>query len=341
MLDPDACYRAVASRDARFDGVFVTGVRSTRIYCRPVCPARTPLRRNVEFFSHAAAAEAAGYRSCRRCRPESSPGSPHWDVRADLVGRALRLVADGVADDGGVRAVATRLAVSERHLHRLFVAELGAGPHAVARTRRVQLALRLLDETDLPVADIAFAAGFGSLRQFNAVISALYGRPPTALRADRGAATANGALTLRLRHRPPYDADALLGWLAARAVPGVEEVAGGILRRIVAGPAGLAVVEVEPRDGGVELRLPIGDPRHLGAVVTTARRVLDLDADPIAVGEVLAGDPRLAPLVAARPGLRVPGAWDGFELAVRAVVGQQVGLAAARAVLGRLVAPRS
>lgn len=335
-LDFDACYRAVAARDARFDGRFVTGVRTTGIYCRPVCPARTPNPGNVTFFPHPAAAEAAGFRSCRRCRPEAMPGSRLWDSRGDLVARALRLVDQGVVDAEGVAGLAARLHVSERQLRRDFVAQLGAAPLAVARTRRVQLALQLLHDTDLPVTDVAYAAGFRSLRQFHATLRERCGRPPGELRRGRGPGTGPG-ITLRLALRPPYAATAMLAYLAARAIPGVEEVVGGRYRRTVATAAGPAVVELVPADDHVRLRLAGGDSRALAGVVARSRALLDLDADPAAVAAALSGDPALAPLVAAEPGLRVPGSFDGFELAVRAVLGQQVTLRGGVTLTGRLV----
>ncbi len=231
QLDFDACYLAVSARDSRFDGRFYTAVTTTGIYCRPICPARTPARGNVRFYRHAAAAEAAGFRPCRRCRPELSPGDPGWDVRADLVGRALRLIDDGVADESGVAGLARRLHVTERHLHRLFATELGTGPLAVARTRRLLLAKQLLTETTLPITDVAFAAGFGSVRQFNAAMKESYGFAPGELRRTNGPMHEKGGpvalttgLTLRLGHREPYDAQSVLRFLAARAIPSVEAV---------------------------------------------------------------------------------------------------------------------
>ncbi len=344
-LDFNSCYVAVSARDSRFDGRFYTAVTSTGIYCRPVCPARTPARKNVRFYRHAASAEAAGFRPCRRCRPELSPGAPGWDVRADLVGRALRLIGDGEADDHGVSGLARRLNVTERHLHRLFVAELGTGPLAVARTRRLLLAKQLLTETHLPIADVAFAAGFGSVRQFNAAMKESYGFAPGDLR--KAAAPMGGAggpllaahgLTLRLHYRGPYDAAALLRFLSARAIPGTEFVTADAIedatysRAIPGGWFTLAPV----RDH-VRLTVRTGDTRQLARIVARCRRLLDLDADPEAIASVL-GATSLEPLVAARPGLRVPGAFDGFELAVRAVVGQQISVAGARTLLGRIAA---
>jgi len=328
--DFDRCYRAVQSRDRRFDGRFVTAVTSTGIYCRPSCPAQTPKPRNVRFYRVAAAAQAAGFRACRRCRPDAAPGSPEWDVRADLAARALRLIADGAVDDLGVTGVAGRLAVSERHLHRILVDEVGAGPLALARTRRAQTARLLLESTSLQVSDVAFAAGFGSIRQFNDAFREAFGCAPSQLR--RGATDSRdgeGAITLRLRHRTPYHVRSVLSWFAARAVRGLDEVDGDTYRRTVRLPRGGALLDLTPGRDGARLRLALTDLRDLAAAVQRSRRLLDLDADPEAVDTVLAADPVLAPLVAGRPGIRVPGAADGFELAVRAVLGQQVSVAAA------------
>jgi AraC family transcriptional regulator, regulatory protein of adaptative response / DNA-3-methyladenine glycosylase II len=342
-LDFDTCYRAVLARDPRFDGRFFTGVTSTGIYCRPVCPARTPARHNLRFFPHPGAAEAAGFRACRRCRPEASPGSPEWNVRADLVARAVRLIADGYVDEHGVGGLAGRLAVTERHLRRLLLAELGAGPLALARTARLHTARRLLAETAMPVTGVAFASGFASVRQFNASFAAAYGKPPTALRrAPAGGQPPGGWLTLRLSCREPLDGRALLEFLAARAVPGIERVCGSRYRRTVHAPGGPGVIELElpggAAHGDVLLRVLLPGLRGLGQVVSRCRHLLDLDADPHALAATLAAGGPLAPLVAARPGLRVPGAYDGFELAVRAVLGQQVSVAAARTFAGRLAA---
>ncbi|MEN3535374.1 Ada metal-binding domain-containing protein [Microbispora sp. ZYX-F-249] len=345
QLDFDACYLAVSARDSRFDGRFYTAVTTTGIYCRPICPARTPARSNVRFYRHAAAAEAAGFRPCRRCRPELSPGDPGWDVRADLVGRALRLIDDGVADESGVAGLARRLHVTERHLHRLFAAELGTGPLAVARTRRLLLAKQLLTETTLPITDVAFAAGFGSVRQFNAAMKESYGFAPGELR--RAGGPVHGApgpvalttgLTLRLGHREPYDAQAVLRFLAARAIPSVEAVCRSgddVTAYTRAVPGGS--ITLRPAAGHIRLTVRTTETHRLSRLVARCRRLLDLDADPGAVREIL-GATSLASLVAARPGLRVPGAYDGFELAVRAVVGQQISVAGARTLLGRIAA---
>ncbi len=340
--DDERCYRAVRSRDPRFDGVFWTGVTTTGIYCRPSCPAVTPQRRNVRFFRTAAAAQGAGLRACKRCRPDAAPGSPDWDVRADVAGRAMRLVADGVVDREGVPGLARRLGLSERHLHRQLVDELGAGPLALARARRAQAARLLVETTALPLSDVAFAAGFSSIRQFNDTVRAVYAATPGELRAAAarrgdGPLPGQGRVVLRLAARPPFDGAAVVAFLAAHAVAGVEEVVGGTYRRSVRLPRGHGVVALTPVAGGVRAELELTDLRDLGAAVERARRTLDLDADPVAVDALLGADPVLAPLVAARPGLRVPGHDDGAELAVRAVLGQQVSLAAARTHAARLV----
>lgn len=349
-LDFDSCYRAVSARDARFDGRFYTAVTTTRIYCRPICPARTPATRNVRFYRHAASAEAAGFRPCKRCRPELSPGDPGWDLRGDLVGRALRLIDDGDADDSGVAGLARRLHITERHLHRLFVAELGVGPLAVARTKRLLLAKQLLTETALPVTSVAFAAGFGSVRQFNAAMRETYGFTPSELRAtargpaaaravrdgsapDNGVAAAPAVFRLRLHRREPYDVEGVFGFLASRAIPGLELADATSYSRAVPG----GTITLTPKPGHLALDVEVDDTRQLARIVARCRRLLDLDADPHAIAAAL-GQTSLAPLVEARPGLRVPGTFDGFELAVRAVVGQQISVAGARTLLGRVVA---
>ncbi|MBV9292148.1 MAG: DNA-3-methyladenine glycosylase 2 family protein [Frankiales bacterium] len=334
--DFDRCYRAVQGRDRRFDGHFVTAVRTTGIYCRPSCPAQTPKRENVSFYPHAAAAAAAGYRACKRCRPDAAPGSRDWDIRADLAARALRGIASGVVDEVGVPGLARRLAVSERHLHRVLVAEIGVGPLALARTRRAQTARMLVEHTDLPLATVAFTAGFASIRQFNDVMRAEFGCPPRDLRRTTPSAGESvGTLTVRLQHRQPYAAQSVLDWLGGRAVAGVEEVDGDTYRRVLAG----GVVELTPRpeSGHVIARLDIDDLRSVSSVVARCRRVLDLDADPVAVDAVLGRDRLLATAVQRVPGIRVPGSVDGFELAVRAVLGQQVSVRAARTFAARLV----
>jgi AraC family transcriptional regulator, regulatory protein of adaptative response / DNA-3-methyladenine glycosylase II len=340
-LDFERCYRAVDSRDQRFDGCFYTGVTSTGIYCRPSCPAITPKRRNVRFYPSAAAAQRAGFRACRRCRPDAAPGSPEWDVRADVVGRAFRLIRDGVIDREGVPGLANRLGYTERHLNRMVTAELGAGPLALARAQRAQTARILAETTDLGLADIAFAAGFGSVRQFNDTIREVYGVPPSGLRRPgrHGPTDAGrGTIRLRLAYRPPLDVDALLEFLALRAIPGVESVSAGSYARGLRLPHGPATVSLTPRSGHVEAVLRLADVRDLSPAVARCRRLLDLDADPVAVDETLSSDPALGVDVEKAPGVRVPRSVDGFEIAVRAIVGQQVSVSGARTVLARLVA---
>lgn len=339
LPDADTCYRALQSHDARFDGWFITAVRTTGVYCRPSCPALTPQRRNVTFYPSAAAAQRAGYRACKRCRPDAAPGSPEWNVRGDLAGRALRLIADGVIDRGGVPALAARLGYSERQLHRTLVAEVGAGPLALARAQRAQTARILLETTDLPATDVAFAAGFSSVRQFNDTVRAVFATTPSGLRQARrgGTAPEPGTIALRLPYRESMDFAATLGFLGGRAVPGLEDAEPHTYSRTVNAPHGAALVTVTAGEGHVACRLRLADQRDLVTVVARVRRLLDLDADPQAIDAALAADPQLSPLVAKHPGLRSPGAVDGLEMAVRAVVGQQVSVRGARTVLGRLV----
>jgi AraC family transcriptional regulator, regulatory protein of adaptative response / DNA-3-methyladenine glycosylase II len=345
--DFDHCYRAVQARDPRFDGWFVTAVTSTGVYCRPSCPARTPGPGNVRFYPTAAAAQASGFRACLRCRPDAAPGSPEWNVRRDVVGRAMRLIADGVVDREGVGGLARRLGYGSRQLHRLLVGELGAGPIALARSQRAHTARLLIETTELPMADVAFAAGFASIRQFNDTVRAVLGRTPTALRervaggsADGGRSPkhvgAPGALALRLPYRRPMAVAEVLSFLGHRAVAGVEVFESGVYRRSLRLPHGHGVVTLSPGGDHVAARLVLGDLRDLSAAVGRCRRLLDLDADPEAIDAALGEDPMLRPLVARVPGRRVPGSADGFELAVRAVVGQQVSLAGACTVVGRL-----
>jgi AraC family transcriptional regulator of adaptative response / DNA-3-methyladenine glycosylase II len=389
LPDFEHCYRAVASRDQRFDGWFFTAVTSTRIYCRPSCPAQTPKRGNVRFYGSAAAAQRAGFRACLRCRPDAAPGSPDWDVRADVAARAMRLIADGVVDRDGVPGLAGRLGYTERHLGRLLTAEVGAGPLALARAQRAQTARILIETTDLGFAEIAFAAGFGSVRQFNDTVQEVYGRTPSALRTNRQgphrpghrltpptrldpvtaatpAALADAlaeagqsggwtTVSLRLAYRQPFAPEPLFGFLSARALPGIEstsgtagtgareagtagEAAGGAMtyRRALRLPHGPGVAELTPADGYVAATLRLTDLRDLAPAVSRCRRLLDLSADPEAVDEALSADPVLAADVAALPGVRQPRAVDGFEMLCRAIVGQQVSVAAARRVLGNL-----
>ena len=332
-------YRAVGSRDARFDGWFFVAVTSTGIYCRPSCPTVTPKRRNVRFYPTAAAAQREGFRACKRCRPDTVPGSPEWDARADVVGRAMRLIADGVVDREGVAGLARRLGYTERHLHRLLAAEVGAGPLALARARRAHTARLLIETTELPVSEVAFAAGFGSIRQFNDTVREVFAAAPRELRRARasGGAMVRGEISLRLPFRTPSDTDGLLRFLGERAVAGVEAFEGGIYRRSLRLAHGTGIVALS--DGGDHVRcvLRLEDLRDLGSAVQRCRGLLDLDADPVAVAEALGADPLLAPLVARSPGRRVPGSVDGAELAIRAVLGQQVSVAGARTLADRLV----
>ncbi len=359
MLDHER-YRAVCSRDPRFDGWFVTAVLSTGIYCRPSCPARAPRRANVRFYKSSAAAHGDGFRACKRCRPDASPGSPEWNVRSDVVARAMRLIADGALDRQGVGALAARLGYSQRQLHRVLMAELGVGAMALARAQRAQTARLLLETTALTVTEVAFAAGFASLRQFNDTVRAVFAMTPTDLRSarrgrrpqagpGRGASERRngcdpfpggptGTIGLRLAYRSPLAATELFGFLGARAVPGVEGGDERSYRRTLALPHGHGTVRLEAMVGHVRATVRLDDLRDLSAAVQRARRLLDLDADPEAIDEQLGDDPLLGPLVAARPGLRAPGHVDPAELAVRAVLGQQVSVAGARTVAGRLVA---
>lgn len=360
--DFEACYRAVQSRDARFDGWFFTAVRTTGVYCRPSCPATTPLAANVTFFPSAAAAQGHGYRACRRCRPDASPGSPAWDQRADTVARAMRLIADGVVDREGVGGLASRLGYSSRQLVRQMRAELGAGPLALARAQRAQTARLLIESSDLSLAEVAFAAGFGSVRQFNDCLHRVFGTTPRALRhrprqhpsqaarhpshAPRhgpqhgpGAAPlVAGAqvLELRLARRPPFSALGVFGHLAACAIPGVEEWRNGAFRRTLRLPHGPGVVGLSPGEHHVRCRLTLEDVRDLPAAIARCRRLLDLDADPEAVDAALRRDLALRGLVDAGPGRRVPRTVDEPELALRVVLAQQVSTGSARNVAAGL-----
>lgn len=338
--DFDRCYGVISSRDARFDGMFITAVTSTGIYCRPSCPALTPKRSNVRFFPTAAAAQAAGFRACKRCRPDASPGSPEWNVRADVVARAMRLIADGIVDREGVAGLARRLFLSERQLNRLLTAELGAGPQALARAHRAQTARVLIETTDLPFSEVAFAAGFASIRQFNDTTRQVFASSPTELRRSRriGRSSPAGVIILRLPYRAPFDAGPALTFFGARAVPGVESFDGNVYRRSLRLPHSSGTVELEQRDDHVSCTLRLTDVRDLAAAVQRCRRMLDLDADPAAIDESLRRDRVLRPLVRRRPGLRIPGTADGDELAIRAVIGQQISVAGARTLAGKLVA---
>ncbi len=341
----EVCYRAVRSRDRRFDGVFFTAVRTTGIYCRPSCPARTPAFGNVSFHRSAASAQAAGYRACKRCLPDAMPGSPEWDVAASAAGRAMRLIADGVVDRDGVEGLARRIGYTPRHLSRLLVAELGAGPLALARARRAQTARILIETTGLSFADVAFAAGFASVRQFNDTVREVYDASPTTLRGRRGTHATTGSVVMRLAVRTPFAGRALHRFLADHAVAGVELVDGEVYARTLDLPHGPGTLRLRLEDltapgstAFVEVAFTLADLRDTTAAVERARRLLDADCDPVAVDAALVEDPVLEDLVRQRPGLRVAGAVDGEELAIRTVVGQQVSVAGARTVLGRLVA---
>lgn len=341
-IDSDAVWRAVQARDTRFDGWIFCGVKTTGIYCRPSCPARTPKRANVRFFVSAAAAQSAGFRACKRCRPDATPGSPEWDVRADVVGRAMRLIADGVVDRDGVRGLARRLGYGERHVHRQLVAVVGAGPLALARAQRAQTARILLETTRLSITDVSYAAGFRSVRQFNATVREIFATTPSALRehaSRQGRAENSGSLSLRLPCRPPLDAAGVIDFLGRRAVPGVEQSGDGVYRRSLRLEHGPGVVELRPGgEGYVQARFRLDDLRDLAAAIQRSRVLLDLDSDPHSVADVLQRDALLGALVHATPGRRVPGAVDGHELAVRALLGQQVSLRGAATLAGRLVA---
>jgi AraC family transcriptional regulator, regulatory protein of adaptative response / DNA-3-methyladenine glycosylase II len=361
-LDDEQRYQAAISKDARFDGVFFISVTSTGIYCRPSCPAITPKRDHMRFYRTAAAAQEAGFRACKRCRPDASPGSPEWNIRADVVGRAMRLIADGVVDRDGVEGLADRLGYEQRQVRRLITAELGAGPLAIARAQRAQTARVLTETTTLPLSEIAFAAGFTSIRQFNATIQEVFAVTPTQLREARGRRgtrvrragharpglgmagpvsdpAAPGLIRLRLPYRPPIDTGRMFGFLAARAIPGVESVEDGRYRRTLLLPNGTGILSAGPGDGCIDCELQLEDLRDLTAAVQRCRRLLDLDADPEAITAALAASgPVLGPLALANPGRRVPGHVDGNELALRAVLGQQVSVAAARRLGARLVA---
>jgi AraC family transcriptional regulator of adaptative response / DNA-3-methyladenine glycosylase II len=337
-MDTDRLWGAVETSDPRFDGWFFVGVRTTGIYCRPSCPARTPKRENVLLFATAAAAQAAGLRACMRCRPDATPGSPEWDTRADMVGRAMRLIADGVVDRDGVEGLAHRLGYTSRHVHRQLDAVVGAGPLALARAQRAQTARILLETTPLPIAEVAFAAGFSSLRQFNHTVREVFALTPSALRGQASSAAETvGAIVLRLPVRAPFAAGDAVAFLARRAVPGVEEVSGGVYRRTLRLPHGSGIVELEPADAYVRARFALDDLRDLAAAVARSRALLDLDSDPHAIVAALGRDALIGPLVRGAPGRRMIGHVDGHELAVRAVLGQQVSLAGARTLTARIV----
>jgi AraC family transcriptional regulator of adaptative response / DNA-3-methyladenine glycosylase II len=342
-LNAEACYRAVRARDPRFDGRLFTGVTTTGIYCRPICPAGPARRENCRYFPSAAAAAAAGFRPCLRCRPEASPGTPAWLGTSAVVSRALRLIEASALDEEGVEALALRLGVTGRHLRRLFLKHLGATPIEVALTRRLHSAKQLIDETDLPFREVAAAAGYGSTRRFNGEIRRVYARTPTALRRlarPRRARAESAGYRFRLSYRPPYDWEALLAFLRARAIPGVEEVGSRSYRRTIEvdGVAGAIEVRHAERGAALDLTVRLAHPQALLQIVERVRRLFDLGAEPAAIHAQLGRDPLLRRRLAAHPGIRTPGAWDGFELAVRAILGQQVTVRAASTLAGRVAA---
>lgn len=337
----DERYRAVEARDSRFDGQFITAVRTTGIYCRPSCPARTPKRSNVSFYPTSAAAHEAGFRACKRCLPEAAPGSPEWDIRGDTVGRAMRLIADGAVEREGVHALAAKLGYSSRHLTRLLSAELGAGPLALARSQRAHTARLLLTGTDLTVSEVAYSSGFGSIRQCNDTIREVFGMTPTELRARRRSAIPTpGSIDLVLPAREPFDLPGIFRWMNDRAIPGMETADSKSFARTLRLPGGTAWFELREDPGNtgrVRLRAQLAELSDLGALVARVRRLFDLDADPLAIDSALAWHPKLAPLVARTPGIRVPGAADPHEMLIRAMIGQQISVASARTAITRLV----
>jgi AraC family transcriptional regulator, regulatory protein of adaptative response / DNA-3-methyladenine glycosylase II len=338
MPDRRACERARQTRDVRFDGLFFTAVTSTRIYCRPVCPAPAPKDSNIVYYASAAAASAAGFRPCLRCRPEAAPGSPLHRARSELVAGALRLIEHGALDDASLPDLAARVGVGERHLRRLFAEELGASPLDVAATRRLLFAKKLLTETALPITSIASASGYSSVRRFNATFVATYGKAPRDFRRARDTDAAGDELTLRLPYRPPYDFAHLIAFLEKRTIPGVERVDEGRYARsfVAGGSAGWLSVTNDAAHSALILRVHHAKASALGEIVARARRMFDVDADPRAINAHLRRSPLLKPLVARWPGQRLPNAWDGFELAVRAILGQQVSVAAARTLAARI-----
>jgi AraC family transcriptional regulator of adaptative response / DNA-3-methyladenine glycosylase II len=341
LLSRELCRSARIARDARFDGRFFIAVKTTGIFCRPICPAPSPKEQNIEYFPSAAAAAEAGFRPCLRCRPECSPGTPAWFGSSATVSRALRQIGEGALDSEGVDELAERLGIGARHLRRLFVEHLGASPATVAQTQRLLSAKRLIDDTDLPLTAIAMAAGYGSIRRFNAAFLKAYGRSPRELRRAGMRPEPGGLYRFALRFRPPLDWLALLEFLGPRATPGVEVVRDGCYRRSIALDGQAGWLELRPgADHPCELSACIAfpDPARLLTIVRRARRMFDLDCDPGLIRSHLGADPALGPLIRARPGLRVPGAWDGFELGVRAILGQQVSVAGATTLAGRLVA---
>lgn len=339
-LDRQICSQARLSRDPRFDGRFFIGVLTSRVYCRPICPARTALEKNCRYFPTAAAAAEAGFRPCLRCRPEASPGTPAWLGTSSTVGRALRLISESAIEDGGVDGLAEHLGIGSRHLRRLFLRYLGATPLSVAQTRRLQFAKKLIDETNLPMGEIALASGFGSVRRFNGAFHDVYHRTPTQIRrlARLSHTLAPNEYSFRLRFRPPFHWDKLLEFLAPRATPGVERVEAGCYSRniFLRGHAGRLAVSLDGSGLALEVRISFPETKWLFLIVERVRRMFDLNAEPADMAVHLKSDPLLASRIAEIPGLRVPGCWDGFELAVRAVLGQQISVKGATTLAGRI-----
>jgi AraC family transcriptional regulator, regulatory protein of adaptative response / DNA-3-methyladenine glycosylase II len=341
-LDRQVCSRARLARDARFDGKFFIAVLTTRIYCRPICPARTCKESNVVYYPTAAAAAEAGYRPCLRCRPECSPGCPAWAGTQTTVSRALRLISENGLEDGGVEGLAEHLGVGARHLRRLFLRHLGASPGAVAQTRRLHFAKQLIDETTLPMVQVAVAAGFGCVRRFNDAIRKVYHRTPTQIRclARHAGTRAENAYRFHLDYRPAYNWTRILEFLAARATPGVEAVQPGRYRRSISlhGDHGWVDVSLQEHRNALQVCVQIGDPRSLFFIIERIRAMFDLNADWSVIESTLGADPMLAPAVQAEAGLRVPGCWSGFELTTRTIVGQQISVKAATTLAGRIAA---
>ena len=335
------CSRARLSRDPRFDGKFFIGVTNSGVYCRSICPAPTAKEKNCRYFPTAAAAAEAGFRPCLRCRPECSPGTPAWQGTSNTVARALRLIGESGLEDGGVEVLAERLGVGSRHLRRLFLRHLGATPMAVANTRRLHFAKKLIDETRLPMGQVALSAGFGCVRRFNAAIRATYRRTPTQIRqiARQKLSQPEDQYEFQLRYRPPYHWQGMLAFLALRATPGVEVVESGRYRRSIwiNGHAGWFEVSPDEPHSALTARIQIGDPQSLFAIVERVRAMFDLNADWMAIARTMRSDPALGKRLAAEPGLRVPGCWNGFELAVRAILGQQISVKGATTLAGRIV----
>lgn len=340
-LDRQVCSRARLSRDVRFDGKFFIGVLGSRVYCRSICPAPTAKEKNVRYFPSAAAAAEAGFRPCLRCRPECSPGTPAWCGTSNTVSRALRLIGESGLEDGGVEALAERLGVGSRHLRRLFLKHLGATPSAVANTRRLHFAKKLIDETRLPMGQVAIASGFACVRRFNAAIQKVYRRTPTHIRrlARPAANQAENQYFFLLRFRPPYHFDGILSFLAKRAIPGVEVVEDGIYRRTILlhGQRGHFEVSLAEARNALAVRIQFGDSCFLFTIIERIRAMFDLNADWTDIARTLRNDPVLAGRIRRAPGLRVPGCWDGFELAIRAIIGQQISVPAATTLAGRIV----